>query len=282
MCLRIIKAGHEVTVFDISRTAADPHLKAGASWGNDPASVAARSDIVLTSLPGPTEVQHVVAGPGGLATALRPGSVYVDLSTNSVALVRRLHQMLKEKQIEMLDAPVSGGATGAERGTLAVWVGGDQGAYQRVEPVLKAIGDKLLYLGDSGAGTIAKLTHNQMSMASMMAIAEGFTMGVKAGAKPEMLLKALSAGVLGQSNSLGIVHLALKGGLESPQFKLKLARKDLGLAAELARDHNVSMPLTAQFREQLEVAMRRGWGDRDVTDMFAFQEDIAGVKVRAT
>jgi 3-hydroxyisobutyrate dehydrogenase len=281
MCLNIIRAGHEVTVFDISRAAAAAHLGTGATWADSPAELASRSDLVLSSLPGPSEVQDVVAGRDGLAAAMGPGSIYADLSTNSVAVVRRLHNMLKEKQVEMLDAPVSGGTAGARRGTLAVWIGGDQAAYQRAEPVLKAVGDKLLHVGAAGSGTIAKLVHNQIALTLMMVVAEGFTLGVKAGAEPGMLLKAVSEGVLGRSNPLSIVPaVAFKGGLDSVQFALKLARKDLALAAELAHDHNVPTPLSAQFRQEVEAAMARGWGARDVTAMFAFQEEIAGVKVR--
>jgi 3-hydroxyisobutyrate dehydrogenase len=281
MCLNVIRAGYKVTVFDISRDAAAPHLEAGAAWANDPGELAGGSDLVLSSLPGPAEVYDVVAGRGGLAAAMGRGSIYADLSTNSVAVVRRLHHLLKEKQVEMLDAPVSGGTIGAQRGALAVWVGGDQAAYQRIEPVLKAIGDKLLHVGGIGSGTIAKLVHNQIALSLMMVVAEGFTLGVKAGADPELLLKAVSEGMLGRSNPLSIVSgVAFKGAVENVQFALKLARKDLALAAELARDHNVSMPLAGQFREELEAAMARGWGARDVTSMFAFQEEIAGVKVR--
>ena len=281
MCLNIIRTGCEVTVFDISRDAASPHLRAGATWAGDPAELAARSDLVLSSLPGPAEVQDVVAGPGGLAAAMGPGSIYVDLSTNSVAVVRRLHHMLKEKQVEMLDAPVSGGTVGAQRGTLAVWVGGERSAYERIEPVLRAVGDKPLHVGGIGSGTIAKLVHNQIALTLMMVVAEGFTLGVKAGADPEMLLKAVSDGMLGRSSPLSIVSgVAFKGTFDNVQFALKLARKDLGLAAELARDHNVSMPLAAQFREEVEAAMARGWGAGDVTAMFAWQEETAGVKVR--
>jgi 3-hydroxyisobutyrate dehydrogenase-like beta-hydroxyacid dehydrogenase len=281
MCLNLIRAGYKVTVFDLSRDAAAPLLEAGAAWANDPGNLASRCELVLSSLPGPKEVQEVVAGAGGIAAAIAPGSIYVDLSTNSVAVVRRLHQLLKDKQVEMLDAPVSGGTVGAQRGKLAVWVGGDQAAFHRIEPMLKAVGDKLLHLGEIGSGTIAKLVHNQIALSLMMVVAEGFTLGVKAGADPEMLLKAVSEGMLGRSNPLSIVSaVAFKGAVDNVQFALKLARKDLALAAELARDHNVSMPLAAQFREELEAAMARGWGARDVTSMFAFQEEIAGVKVR--
>jgi 3-hydroxyisobutyrate dehydrogenase len=281
MCLNIIRAGYKVKVFDISHGAAAPHLEAGADWAKDPAEVAANSDIVLSSLPGPAEVYDVVAGRGGLAAAMRPGSIYADLSTNSVAMVRRLHPLLKEKQVDMLDAPVSGGTIGAQRAALAVWVGGEQTAYQRVEPVFKAIGDKLLYLGRIGSGTIAKLVHNQIALTMTLVVAEGFTLGVKAGVDPQMLLKAVSEGVLGRSNPLAIVsRVAFRGAFDNPQFALQLARKDLGIAAELAHDHNVPMPLAAQFREQVEAALARGWGGRDATAMFAFQEEMAGVKVR--
>lgn len=281
MCLNIIRAGYEVTVFDILRDAATAHLKGGAAWANNPAEVAARSDVILSSLPGPAEVQQVVAGPNGFAGMIRAGSIYADLSTNSVAVVRRLHHLLKQQQVQMLDAPVSGGTIGAQRASLAVWVGGDHGAYQRIEPLLKAIGDKLLHVGEIGSGTIAKLVHNQIALTMTLVIAEGFTLGVKAGADPQMLFKAVSEGVLGRSSPLGIVsHVAFKGAFDNTQFALQLARKDLGLAAELAHDHNVPMPLAAQFREQVEAAMARGWGARDATAMFAFQEEIAGVKVR--
>jgi 3-hydroxyisobutyrate dehydrogenase-like beta-hydroxyacid dehydrogenase len=281
MCLNIIRTGCEVTVFDISRAAAALHLRAGATWAGDPAELAARSELVLSSLPGPAEVQDVVAGPGGLAAAMAPGSIYVDLSTNSVAVVRRLHHLLKRKQVEMLDAPVSGGTVGAQRGTLAVWAGGERSAYERIEPVLKAVGNKPLHVGGIGSGTIAKLVHNQIALTLMMVVAEGFTLGVKAGADPEMLLKAVSDGMLGRSSPLSIVPaVAFKGTFDNVQFALKLARKDLGLAAELARDHNVSMPLAAQLREEVEAAMARGWGAGDVTAMFAWQEETAGVKVR--
>jgi 3-hydroxyisobutyrate dehydrogenase len=281
MCLNIIRAGYKVTVFDISRDAAAPHLEAGAAWAKDPEELASSSDLVLTSLPGPAEVYDVVAGRSGLAAAMARGSIYADLSTNSVAVVRRLHHLLKEKQVEMLDAPVSGGTIGAQRGALAVWVGGDQAAYQRIEPVLKAIGDKLLHLGNIGSGTIAKLVHNQIALTMTLVIAEGFTLGVKAGADPQMLLKAVSEGVLGRSSPLAIVsRVAFKGVFDNRQFALQLARKDLALAAELAHDHKVPMPLAAIFREQVEAAMARGWGGRDATAMFAFQEEIAGVKVR--
>ncbi len=214
---------------------------------------------------GPAEVYDVVAGRGGLAAAMARGSIYADLSTNSVAVVRRLNHLLKEKQGEMLDVPVSGGTIGAQRGALAVWVGGDQAAYQRIEPVLKAIGDKLLHLGDIGSGTIANLVHNQIALTMTLVIAEGFTLGVKAGADPQMLLKAVSEGVLGRSSPLAIVsHVAFKGLFDNTQFALQLARKDLGLAAELAHDHKVPMPLAAIFREQVEAGLGRSRRHRDV------------------
>jgi 3-hydroxyisobutyrate dehydrogenase len=266
-------------VFDLSRAAAAAPLEAGASWPGDLSDLAGRSDVVMLSLPGPKEVEAVVAG---LAGHLRPGSILVDFSTNSVALVKRLHGLLAERGVAMLDAPVSGATAGARAGTLAIWVGGEVAAYTRVEPLLKALGDKLMHVGEIGAGSIAKLVHNQISLTRNMVLAEGFSLGVKAGIEPRTLLKAISAGVLGRPDSLNILpRVVFKGDFDNAQFALELARKDLLLAAELGRDLNVPMPLAAQFREQMEAAMAKGWGGRDSSALFALQEEAAGVEIRA-
>lgn len=282
MSLNIRRAGYELTVFDLARESAGPHLEAGARWADSPADVAARSDVVMCSLPGPRHFEEVAVGPSGLLEAMKPGSILVDFTTNSATLVRRLHGLFAAKHVELLDAPVSGATAGAKAGTLAVWVGGDAKAYERVELVLKAVGDKLMRVGEIGAGTIAKLVHNQISLSRVMVLAEGFTLGVKAGVEPAMLLKAISAGVLGRPDSLSLLpNVVFKGAFDNAQFSLELARKDLLLAAELGRDHNVPMPMAAQFREQMEAAMAKGWGGRDSSAIFNLQEEIAGVECRA-
>src|SRR5206468_296599 len=180
----LMKGGHQLVVNDVRREAAAPHLQAGATWADTPRAVAEATDVVFTSLPGPVEVEAVALGEQGLGAGLAAGKVYFDLSTNSPALVRRIHEEFKKKGIHMLDAPVSGGPRGAESGRLALWVGGEEDVFKRHKPVLDAIGDQAYYVGPIGAGSVAKLVHNCAGYIVQTALAEVFTMGVKAGVEP--------------------------------------------------------------------------------------------------
>ncbi len=182
----------------------------------------------------------------------------------------------------MLDAPVSGGVPGARSGKLAVLVGGDEALYKRIKPVLDAIGDKVTWVGGIGCGTVAKLVHNMVSACSRMAIAEGMTLGVKAGVAPEVLLDALSKSSFGQGRVLKdmIPNTVFPGAFDDVNFALKLLRKDVGLATELGREYHVPMMIAALAEQQLEEALRRGWGDKDSMTFFRLQEERAGVELR--
>ena len=187
MANNLLKAGYTLTVNDIRRDAAGPLLERGARWAETPQQVAMQSEMTFTSLPGPPEVEAVALGAEGILAGIKPGSVYIDLSSNSPTLVRRLHDIFRDRGVHMLDAPVSGGVIGARTGLLAVMVGGDEALYQRVKPVLDAIGDNVVYCGAIGAGSICKLVHNSISAITSQAITELFTLGVKAGADPKAL-----------------------------------------------------------------------------------------------
>src|SRR5262245_62840481 len=136
MALNLIKAGHTLIVHDVRREAAAPHLERGAKWADNPRAVARDSELILTSLPGPKEVEAVALGPDGIIHGAVPGTVYADLSTGSPTVMRQLYAAFKEKGVHVLDAPVSGGTTGARRGTLQVMVGGDESIYREVKGVL--------------------------------------------------------------------------------------------------------------------------------------------------
>ena len=141
MAANLQKAGHSLTVFDLRREAAEGHLAAGATWANSAKEVAAASEVIFTSLPGPPEVEAIALGPEGILAGIRPDAAYFDLSTNSRAVVQKINAAFAEKGAHMLDSPVSGGPRGAATGKLALWVGGDKGAFERFRPVLDAIGD---------------------------------------------------------------------------------------------------------------------------------------------
>jgi 3-hydroxyisobutyrate dehydrogenase len=282
MALNIIRAGHDVTVHDVRREAGAPHLEAGAKWADSAREIAAQCDVIMTSLPGPRDVEAVALGETGIIHGVRPGSTYVDLSTNSPTVIRHIHALLKQKGVDVLDAPVSGGVAGARKATLGVFVGGDEAAFQRVQPVLGAIGDKVSYIGPSGSGAIAKLVHNQIAICTSAVIAEAFTMGVKAGVAPDALFKAVRDGAFGQGNFLNMLpRVIFKGAFDRAFFALKLARKDLGLATEVAREFDVPMALASSVEQDLIAGVVSGLGDKDASAAFTIQEARAGIKVRS-
>ena len=282
MALNLLKAGHSLTIYDVRREVAEPHLEAGAKWAESPGAVAADSELVFTSLPGPKEVEEVATGEGGILSRLAHGAVYADLSTNSPAVIRRLNATFKAMGIEMLDAPVSGGIPGARNATLAVMVGGDQATFEKIRPALEAIGDKISYIGESGAGAVAKLVHNMIALCSTQLLAEAFTMGVKAGVSPDALLKVVQDGAYGQGMLLTgtLPKMVFRGNFDRVSFALKLARKDLGLATEVGRELNVPMPIASLVEQDLLAAMANGLGEKDSTVAVTIQEGRAAVKIR--
>jgi len=282
MASHILAAGHTLTVYDARREAAAPHLKGGARWADSTRAVAATSEIVFTSLPGPKEVESVALGEGGILQGAAPDTVYIDLSTSSPTLIRRIHEVYKEKKVQVLDAPVSGGPIGAQQATLAVMVGGDPAVYQRVKPVLDAIGNKVTYVGAIGCGAIAKIVHNMIGICQQLILAEGFTLGVKAGVDPEALRQAVAGGAVGQGLMLNYVmqEVVFKGDFDTVRFALKLARKDIGLATDLGRELNVPLKIANISEQELIEGMARGWAERDSSAPFTLQEERAGVKVR--
>jgi len=280
MASNLQAAKHELWVNDVRREVAKPHVDAGAQWKDTPRQVAEAVEVVFTSLPGPAEVEAVALGADGLISGMRKGAAYFDLSTNSPALVRRLHALFKDKGLHLLDAPVSGGPKGAKTRKLALWVGGDREIYDRFKPVLDAIGDQPYYVGPIGAGSVAKLVHNCAGYAIQTALAEVFTMGVKAGVEPLGLWKAVRQGAGGRRRTFdGLIDQFLPGTFEPPAFSLKLAHKDVSLATALARELGVPMRIANLALDELTEALNRGWGARDSRVAMLLQEERAGVKI---
>jgi 3-hydroxyisobutyrate dehydrogenase len=280
MATNLQAAGHALTVSDLRREAAAPHLAAGAVWQDTPRQVAEAVDVVFTSLPGPAEVEAVALGADGLLHGMRAGAAYFDLTTNSPALLRRLHAVFREKGLHVLDAPVSGGPQGARTRKLALWVGGDREIYDRFKPVLNAIGDQPYHVGPIGAGSVAKLVHNCAGYAIQAVLAEVFTMGVKAGVEPLVLWKAVRQGAGGRRRTFdGLVDQFLPGTFEPPALTLKLAHKDVSLATAVGRELGVPMRLASLALEELTEALNRGWGHRDSRVAMLLQEERAGVSI---
>ena len=283
MALNCMKGGNTLSVFDTRRQAAEPHLKGGATWASSPRAAADGAEVVFTSLPGPREVEAVALGKDGLREGMKAGTAWFDLSTNDPNLMRRLHATFAERGVHVLDAPVSGGPKGAKSGKLALWIGGDKAVFDRFKTVLDSIGDQAYYVGPIGAGSVAKLVHNCAGYALQTALAEVFTMGVKAGVEPLALFQAVRQGALGRRRTFdGLVDQFLPGTFEPAAFALRLAHKDVTLATALGREVGVPMRVANLALAELTEALNRGWGDRDSRVPMLLQEERAGVEIKVS
>jgi 3-hydroxyisobutyrate dehydrogenase-like beta-hydroxyacid dehydrogenase len=278
MAANLQKAGHDLVVHDMRPESAAEYLDNGATWAPTPRELATQVQLVFTSLPTPQDVETVALGENGLAAGFGEGAVWFDLTTNSVEVVRRLHAVLSEQGVELMDAPVSGGPKGAANGRLAIWIGGDREVYDRYADVLTAMSDDARYIGSIGAGTIAKLTHNMASLAINAVVVEVLTMGVKAGVEPIALWEAIRNGGAGRQRCFdNVSRRFLQGKLDPPSFQLRLAYKDAQLAMQLARESGVPMRLCSLTAQEMTEALNRGWGDRDSQSFLLLQQERAGV-----
>jgi 3-hydroxyisobutyrate dehydrogenase-like beta-hydroxyacid dehydrogenase len=280
MAANLQKAGFKLIVHDLHRQTASHHLDAGAVWAESPRALARQADVIFSSLPEPPDVEAVALGPDGLIAGMKPGAAYFDLSTNSPSVVKELHAAFAGKGAHMLDAPVSGGPAGAASGKLAIWVGGDENVFNRHKAVLDAIGDKAAYIGPIGSATVAKLVHNMSGYAIICALAETFTMGVKAGVEPLALWQAVRQGAAGRRFTFdALIDQFLPGKYDPPAFALKLAHKDVSLANALGRELGMPMRMCNLTLAEMTEALARGWGGRDSRCLMLLQQERAGVEI---
>lgn len=281
IAMNAIKGGNSLIVHDVRQEAAEPHLAAGAAWAETPAELAKACDLVFSSLPGPKEVETVALGDKGLIEGFSAGDAYVDLSTNSPTCMRRVHAALLVNGVQTLDAPVSGGPDGAASGRLAIWVGGDKATFERCVPVLRSMSDQPFYVGPIGSGSVAKLVHNLSGYILQTALAEAFTMGVKAGVPADALWEAVRQGALGRRRTFDtLARHFLPGRFDPPDFALALARKDVSLAVEVGREYDVPMRLSNLTLQELTEAMNRGWEGRDSRSAMILQQERANVEIK--
>jgi 3-hydroxyisobutyrate dehydrogenase len=279
MALNVRKAGHDVAVNDMRESAAGPHLKAGCTWANSAREAAEGADVVFTSVPGPKEVQAIAEE---LLPVMRKGTAWFDLSTNSPTNVRKIAERFAAKGVAMLDCPVSGGPAGAKSGKLALWASGDKAAFDKYKAVLDTIGDQAIYIGPSGAGTIAKLVHNCAGYSILAVLSEVMTLGVKAGVEPVALWAAIRQGAFGRKRTFDrLSEQFLMQKWDPAAFALDLAHKDVTLATEVGREFKVPMKIANTVLQELTEAMNReGWPKRDSRIFMLLQEERAGVNIK--
>jgi len=281
MCRNIIRnTNHEVVVFDLNADAVKTCTDLGASSATSVADVASRCDVVITSLPIPKVVEEVTLGSAGIAASAKPGTTFIDLSTNSPATARRVFEGMKAKGIHMLEAPVSGGTVRATDGTIVIMVGGDAKTFEQQLPLLKSFSGEVVHVGDIGMGSTAKLINNMLAFCNAAAAAEALMMGKRSGID----LNKLDAVIRNASGmSAGYNNMARKAlaGDYAPTFALDLAHKDLRLALEMADELGVPGMIAPQVMSLMRMARGMGLGGQDSASVMRVYETALNEQVRA-
>ena len=276
MAMNLLKAGHEVTVHNRTRDRERPLEAAGAQRAESPQAAAATADVVITCVSDTPDVAAVILGDSGIIHGAKPGTVVVDMSTISPTVTREIADALAARQIALVDAPVSGGSEGAQRGTLSIMVGGEAAVVDQVRPVLAAMGSTITHVGPIGAGQTTKAINQIIVAGTYWAIAEGMALGLKADLDMERVVQAVSGGAAG---SWGLDHRS--GNMINNDyplgFRVRLHRKDLNIALEAARALGVTLPMAA-YVEQIETGLiGRGFGDEDVSAIARSLREQSGI-----
>ncbi|MGE3537049.1 MAG: NAD(P)-dependent oxidoreductase [Candidatus Tectimicrobiota bacterium] len=281
MAARLLEAGYTVAVHNRSRGAVHELATRGALACASSREVAACADIIITMLPDAPDVELVLLGENGVLEGAAPGSIVIDMTTNNPENSALLAARLQEKQVAMLDAPVSGGDVGARQGSLSIMVGGARETFEACEPVLKILGHKIVHVGlQVGLGGHAKLANQILVAITLAGMGEALVYGAKAGIDPALLVEAMSAG-LARCGSLDIKAPKVLAGDFKPGGKVDSQVKDLRYAMQMARKLQVSLPVTGVVNELFHAVQYAGRGEWDHAAIITLIEDFAGVKARS-
>ncbi|HEY7065542.1 MAG TPA: NAD(P)-dependent oxidoreductase [Chloroflexota bacterium] len=280
MARNLLRAGHALVVHDLRPEAGAALVAEGATWAARPADVAVASEVVFTSLPGPPEVETVALGEAGILAAAPPGLVYLDTSTTGPTCIRRVAAAAAGRGVSVLDVAISQGPGRAEQADLSLWVGGDEAVYERVRPLLAAVGRHLIYCGPVGSGQITKLVNNLTAQALNVVLGEALCLGVKAGVPLETLCAALATGTAQTRKLDELFPRGLFRGDFAPGFRLDLAAKDVRLATDLGRELALSLPLANLVDQTFVAAQHAGLGPLANHAVVRLVEQAADVALR--
>jgi 3-hydroxyisobutyrate dehydrogenase-like beta-hydroxyacid dehydrogenase len=277
MARNLLAAGIELVVNDARQEACADLIEMGATWADSPREVAEQATVIFTSLPGPVQVDQVALAENGIYANAAPGTIHVDLSSNALSAVKRLAVLAGQRDIGFLDAPVSGGTAGAEKGTLAIMVGGEKASFDAVKSLLDIIGENVFHLGEVGSGTMLKLTNNMLALGGSLLLQEVMTLGAKAGFDPVTLHSVWSVSS-GRGQAAAMPNV-LKRNWDNPFFSLALSAKDIGLCLDAAKDLEVPMPVAQAVGQWYTRSLVRGRGNQSWFATLATIEEDAGTHV---
>jgi 3-hydroxyisobutyrate dehydrogenase len=277
MALNILKAGHEVTVHNRTRQKEEPVARQGARRAESPKEAAQGAEIIVTMVSDTPDVTEVVLGTNGVIHGAAAGSIVIDMSTISPAATRQMAEALGKKGIKMLDAPVSGGPEGAQKGTLAIMVGGDAADFDKASPILESMGKTVTHVGPIGAGQITKAINQIIISGTYLSVAEGLTLGMKAGLEMEKVIQANSGGAASSwvlhNRGINVVKNSYPLG-----FRVRLHHKDLRIALDTARELGATLPGAALVAQIENGLIARGFGDDDVSAIGRSIREQSGLK----
>ena len=274
MARNLMEAGYGLVVYNRSWGAVEELAGNGAETAGSPKEVAEVCNTVITMLPDSPQVEEVVTGENGVLEGVTEGTLLVDMSTISPVATEKVAQKAREMGASMLDAPVSGGETGAEAGTLSIMVGGSQEDFERAKPLFDVMGKTIVRVGESGTGQVVKACNQIVVALTIEAVSEALVLGSKAGASPAKVIQVLSGGLAGNKVMEAKSENFLKHEF-NPGFRLELHRKDLGIALAAGREYGVPLPVTAIVDQVLEALVAKGSGGEDHSAMLVFIEDLA-------
>ncbi|HKF78853.1 MAG TPA: NAD(P)-dependent oxidoreductase [Candidatus Dormibacteraeota bacterium] len=274
MARRVLRAGFRLTVHNRTAAKAAPLVAEGAEQAATPAEAAERSDIVITMVTDSPDVEAVVAGEHGLLAGAAPGTTWIDMSTISPEVTRRLGAAAAAGGVECLDAPVSGGPPGAEAGTLSIMAGGRREVLDACRPLLQVMGTTIVHVGDLGAGQVTKACNQMVIAATLAGIAEALVLGARAGVEPALIREALMGGYAG-SRLLEVHGERMIKHAFQPGFFVRLHDKDLHIVIDMARSLAVSAPVTAVAAQHFNALVADGDGELDNSAMVKVYERLA-------
>jgi 3-hydroxyisobutyrate dehydrogenase-like beta-hydroxyacid dehydrogenase len=273
MGMNLLKAGHPLTVWNRTASRAEELVAAGATLAKSPKEAAAGADVLLTMVSDPAALESVLWGAdgkdGGALSALKSGSIYIDSSTVSPNLARKIAAACAERGVRFLDAPVTGGDWGAKKGELVFMIGGDAETLKAAEPIIGVMGKKWFHLGPNGAGQTIKLAMNLILALQVDALAEALALVTRAGLKGESLVEVMQSS-MARSGVLDIKAPNLLKGESTPSFPVRLMHKDLGLALDLANQLGVALPAAAAARETYSYVKGEAKEDLDYSAVMKF------------
>lgn len=278
MSKNLVKAGHEVVVFDFNQAAVDELVAAGASAAKTGAEVAAQVDTIITMVPNSPHVRAAVFGENGIAETAKPGTVLIDMSSIDPVESQKIGADLAKIGIDMLDAPVSGGEPKAIDGTLSVMVGGKKELFDKYYDMLMVMAGSVVYVGDLGSGNVAKLANQIVVAVNIAAVAEALTFAKKAGTDPELVYQAIRGGLAGSTVMDAKAPMMLDGNYK-PGFRIDLHIKDLNNALNAAHSINSPVPLTAQMMEVMQFLKSEDCGSDDHDAIVKYYEKISGTSI---